>query len=315
MAPRQRKGDKSPQKKSDEKKSDDAAPPTEEEDAPFLVKKFPWLKPYVVQIQLLIMFLVAGASVVPLILNPPDKTRLIDSYRAPQLWYDQFAKDYAEMADQWGYTLHKEMALKLQAAHAEVGVKSSDVQILDVGAGVGSLGSELKRLGYPALKGIDASTGMANEARAIDGGAAYEVVNVSDAEALPMNLSNASVDAVLCVGTAGYLARGEYGAERDDQRMLFGGLQPDRSRVRALLLDWLRVVRPGGIVGLTVEATLAEAWEAEQLELVKEGLWRAMRNESFQLWPKHQDWQLKAENVTAYFYQKTPEEKPSSFWR
>ena len=67
------------------------------------------------------------------------------------------------------------------------------------------------------------------------------------AGALPFD--DATFDAVVCVGTSTYLAP-------------------------AALDEWLRVVRPGGLIGVTHKTAVWPLWEPRQEELCRSGRWR-----------------------------------------
>merc|ERR1711865_33067 len=92
--------------------------------------------------------------------------------------------------------------------------------VLDLGTGSGLVGLELKRLGYQHITGIDVVPEILQVA---DATRAYGKLITADIEAVPsglfvsqhgsVNLTNSSFDAVLCVGTSGYLARGEFDAD------------------------------------------------------------------------------------------------------
>ena len=67
----------------------------------------------------------------------------------------------------------------------------------------------------------------------------------------PLPLADASSDALVCVGTTTYL-------------------EP------AALDEWLRVVRPGGLLAFTHKSACIAAWEARQQQLVDAGSWAAV---------------------------------------
>jgi len=302
MAPQQRRGKQNDiQKKRDVVNS---APETEQK-----VDRWADFKPggkHTTKIQLSLLAFVAVGTSIQMYLNPPDRTRFIDSYRAPLKWYDQFADQYVGLATTWGYFLPTRVAERLQALHKEAGVDVQKAGILEIGAGGGLVGIELSRLGYQHIVGLDISPGMATVAKETK---AYETIAIADAETLPMkavDIKDDSLEAVLCVGTTGYLARGEYGGEQDLERNFDGKeRQPERSRVRLLLAEWHRLLKPGGLVGITVESQLSEVWETELKQRVSSLQWRERESsEALAFLPLHNQRTLKEASVRLYFYEK-----------
>eukprot|EP00747_Dinoflagellata_sp_TGD_P217192 gnl/TRDRNA2_/TRDRNA2_89632_c1_seq1.p1 gnl/TRDRNA2_/TRDRNA2_89632_c1~~gnl/TRDRNA2_/TRDRNA2_89632_c1_seq1.p1 ORF type:complete len:173 (+),score=48.69 gnl/TRDRNA2_/TRDRNA2_89632_c1_seq1:76-519(+) len=136
---------------------------------------------------------------------------------------------------------------------------------------------------------------------------AYSEVETADAEDIPMadSLKAGTFDAVLCVATAGYLARGLKGGERDDTRVFGYELPPESERVRDLLKEWLRLLRPDGILGVSVEAFVAEQWEKEQQALLDENAIVALESPDPTNWlPKHEETPVRSEYMKVYFFQK-----------
>lgn len=302
MAPLQRRG-----KQNDAQKKKDiaeAAPDTKQ-------KVDPWedFKPsgkHAGKIQFGLLAFLGIGTVIHTYLNPPDQSRFIESYRAPLKWYDQFADKYAALVAKWGYDLPKRVAERLYTLHTKAGVDVQKAGILEIGAGGGLVGIELSRLGYQHIVGLDISPGMAAAANETK---AYETIAIVDAETLPIeaiDIKNNSLEAVLCVGTAGYLARGEYGGEIDLERQFDGEARPpERSRVQLLLAEWHRVLKPGGLVGITVESQLAEVWQTELKQNVSSLQWSEVdASDSMALLPLHNERNLNEASVRLYFYRK-----------
>ena len=138
-------------------------------------------------------------------------------------WADSYDADMAEV----GYR-HPAVALALLTRHLPIG----SVPVLDAGAGTGLVGELLGTMGYPQVDALDASMGMLEVAR---GKNAYrELHHAFLGEPLPFEDGNY----VAAVST-GVFTAGHVGVEG--------------------LPELFRVVRPGGLLVLTVKGTL---WES-----------------------------------------------------
>jgi len=261
-----------------------------------------FMEKHVLKFQLGLMSLAFLISVVPRVLNGHDRYRFEDSYKDPIAWHTHFAKEYTSLFDKFGYTLHTNASDWLQG---HLGKASAGANILDVGAGSGLVGLELKKHGFQHITGIDIVPEILEQANATG---AYERLIVSDAEMVPLEqLANASFDAVLCIGTSGYLGRGE----RDEtgpalDRAREAQKPPaEASRVDALLQEWLRVLKPGGILGLTSEVLLKSAWE-EAFHRMQEGALLTKVDEigPMSLVPNNDDKTVAETKVHMYFHQK-----------
>ena len=138
-------------------------------------------------------------------------------------WADSYDADMAEV----GYR-HPAVALALLTRHLPIG----SVPVLDAGAGTGLVGELLGTMGYPQVDALDASMGMLEVAR---GKNAYrELHHAFLGELLPFE-DGKYVAAV----STGVFTAGHVGVEG--------------------LPELFRVVRPGGLLVLTVKGTL---WES-----------------------------------------------------
>ena len=138
-------------------------------------------------------------------------------------WADSYDADMAEV----GYR-HPAVALALLTRHLPIG----SVPVLDAGAGTGLVGELLGTMGYPQVDALDASMGMLEVAR---GKNAYrELHHAFLGEPLPFE-DGKYVAAV----STGVFTAGHVGVEG--------------------LPELFRVVRPGGLLVLTVKGTL---WES-----------------------------------------------------
>lgn len=304
MAPQQRKG-----KQGETQKKDTATDNAPQANSGATADPWADFKPggkHAQKIQLGVLFFVATGSIINLYLYPPDSTKFKESYRAPLKWYEQFADKYVSFAADWGYDIPARVAEGLHKLHKKAGVDVHEARILEIGAGGGLVGIELQRLGYSHTLGLDISPSMAKSGNATG---AYQTIATADAEDVPIEaieIKNGSIDAVLCVGTTGYLARGLRGGEQDLERHFDGkDLPPEGVRVRALLQEWLRVLKPGGIVGLTLESQLAEVWEVEQKQLVSNSQWEELEvSDLLAFLPLHKDKYVNEARLRVYFYEK-----------
>ncbi|AYY13554.1 class I SAM-dependent methyltransferase [Actinobacteria bacterium YIM 96077] len=141
--------------------------------------------------------------------------------------YDEWAQtyDHDTIADM-GYVAPRLAAERL------ADLVDAPASVLDAGCGTGLAGIELAKLTDLTIDGVDLSTGML--ARARESGV-YRQLTKADLTR-PLDLAAASYDALLCVGT---LTGGHVGPDALD--------------------EFVRVVRPGGHVVVTVQAMV---WES-----------------------------------------------------
>ncbi len=138
--------------------------------------------------------------------------------------YDAWAATYdAEMA-RAGYR-HPSICLALLSRHLPRGAQP----VLDAGAGTGLVGGWLNIMGYPEVEALDISQGMLAVAKAKGCYSAFHVLALGGALPFP----TASYAGVI---SAGVFTTGHVGA---------GGLD-----------ELIRIVRPGGVVVLTVKDAL-----------------------------------------------------------
>lgn len=141
--------------------------------------------------------------------------------------YDEWAGNYdTDTVDRMGYVGPKVAASRL------VEVAPDAATVLDAGCGTGLAGAELAQRCGATIDGVDLSTGMLAQARARD---IYRNLTQADLTGR-LEFSDDTYDAVICVGT---LTDGHVGPEAFD--------------------EFVRVVRPGGVVVATV---LSRAWES-----------------------------------------------------
>jgi predicted TPR repeat methyltransferase len=155
--------------------------------------------------------------------------------------YDAWAASYETEMAAVGYR-HPAICLALLARH----LPAAAGPVLDAGAGTGLIGEWLKITGHGPVEGVDLSPGMLEVARRKG---VYDRLELGDLTArLPFE--DGRFAGAVC---AGVFTTGHVGAEGLD--------------------ELLRVVRPGGVVVLTVKEGTWEAGFAARIdELVAEGL-------------------------------------------
>jgi SAM-dependent methyltransferase len=292
MAPQQRKNAAGKAKEKDAKR--DSKKETEEKKEPTFLEK------HVLKIQLALLFVAFLTSVIPRLQQGHDRYRFEDSYKDPIAWHRHFAKEYVSLLDQWGYTLHVNVSRRLHGFLSD----ATGASVLDIGAGSGLVGVELQRLGVPHITALDVVPEILEEANATG---AYENVIQADVEAVPLELVSASFDAVVCVAAAGYLGRGErdeHGPSLDHKREAKGP-QAEASRVDNLLKEWLRLLKPGGVLALTAEVLLKDSWEEALRRLQQDGSVTHLDSIGpVDFLPNNSDRWTSEQTVFLYFYRK-----------
>lgn len=162
----------------------------------------------------------------------PDDNRAL--YRD---WADSYETDFAEAR---GYVYHEGVA----GLYAELQTASGP--ILDVGCGTGMAGTELVRLGFATVDGIDLSPEMMAKARAKG---TYRQLTEADVTK-PLPLEDGTYDGVISVGT-----------------FTHGHLGPKP------LVELLRVSRPNAVfaIGINEEHFLSLSFDSFLHDLVSTG--------------------------------------------
>ncbi|MDF2095401.1 class I SAM-dependent DNA methyltransferase [Aquibaculum arenosum] len=159
--------------------------------------------------------------------------------------YDEWAENYdGEMAS-LGYR-HPTICLALLCRHLPVG----EGPILDAGAGTGLIGEWLKIVGYSSAEALDISEGMLEVAHRK--GVYDRLHRAAMGQSLPLESDHFA--GVVC---AGVFTVGHVGAEGLD--------------------ELARVVRPGGVIVLTVKDRLWEdGFAARVAEQARAGVWEVL---------------------------------------
>lgn len=229
---------KAEKEKKKEAKAKDDTPPT-------------FLQRHIIKFQLGLALAAAAVSVVPhlhvLMRGRNDPFRLIDAYTDPKKWYETHAHNYSGIFGAWNYSLPKSTVALLHKHHSQAEVDVAKLHLLEVGAGGGFVGAELKHLGYAPVTGVDISPEMIAQAQK---SGAYAKMMELDGDQIPMaSVDDASYDALICVGTSGHLGR-QAGRVRADQ-------------VHRVLQEWVRVLKAGSLLAFSVEKMFWPAWEKE----------------------------------------------------
>ena len=181
--------------------------------------------------------------------------------------YDAWAAEYDDDHEEWGW-VGPLKAVERLLAHGH------PTTVLDAGCGTGGVGRALRAMEWSgALTGVDLSSGML--ARAADG-AWYDHLIHASLTGLP--LDDASVDAYVATGV---YTHGHVGSEGFSEA--------------------LRVVRPGGLVVLTVRDEMWAALEPEAMRLERGGAWQLVeRTEPASFHPGKDDQDDKPQSIVVW---------------
>lgn len=139
-------------------------------------------------------------------------------------YYDEWAEDYDQTLAQWRYEAPDQAAARLRAA------LDADSVILDAGCGTGLTGKALAEAGFGTIDGMDVSRRSLAVAEKLG---VYRSLEHVDMQKLPLPCRDDSYDGLACVGVLTYV--------------------PDSS---AILEEFCRIVKPGGVMILTQRSDL-----------------------------------------------------------
>ncbi len=157
--------------------------------------------------------------------------------------YDAWAARYdADLTETFDYVLPRRCAAELAEL---VGPES---QVLDVGAGTGLVGTELRSHGFSDIVGIDISAQMLRQAEQTG---AYRALHRADL-GLPLPFADDAFDAAICVGVF-----------------------TDGHAPASALPEVVRVVRGGGIVLIPIRPDILDSHGFRDMfdRLVLDGAW------------------------------------------
>lgn len=141
--------------------------------------------------------------------------------------YDHWAGSYDEDLAEWDYRAPLEAASLLKPA-----IQASST-VLDAGCGTGLVGAALRHVGFKGdIDGIDLSPSSLEKAGERE---TYRSLCPVDFQELPLGIADDAYDALTCVGVLTYV--------------------PDSE---AILKEFARVVRPGGVAVVTQRDDLFE---------------------------------------------------------
>jgi predicted TPR repeat methyltransferase len=139
-------------------------------------------------------------------------------------YYDDWASDYDGTLSDWRYEAPEQVASMLRVK------LSPKLAILDAGCGTGLGGKALLAAGFITIDGIDVSCRSLEIARMTD---AYRTLSEVDLQQLPLPIQDDLYDGLACVGVLTYLTDSI-----------------------STLLEFSRVVKPGGFVAITQRSDL-----------------------------------------------------------
>ena len=170
-------------------------------------------------------------------------TKLSTDSQGTAAYYDDWAESYDDTLAQWNYRSPVIVAAMLKQDVPPGG------PVLDAGCGTGLSGRALHDAGFRRITGIDIS--QASLDVAAQAGVYERLVQVNMQQA-PLPLETGEFAAVQCVGVLTYV--------------------PDTA---AILREFCRVVRPGGLVAFTQREDLFNEREVAGVmqTLADEGLW------------------------------------------
>lgn len=184
--------------------------------------------------------------------------------------YDDFAADYEQTTNEWGYEAPTVAAQLLQTYRV-----AADEPLLDAGCGTGLTGVTWKQAGYTSITGIDISADSLTKAAKTDAYTATLSHNLND----PLPFDNDTFAAVLCIGVLTYV--------------------PNLSQV---LAEFARVCRNNGLVVFTQRDDLYRDRNCATLfaKLESAGMWKRLyQSEPRPYLPHHPDY---GDKIHTYYF-------------
>lgn len=172
----------------------------------------------------------------------PDESRKL---------YDQWASSYDADMQKWSFTAPRIIA---QLAQKYIETSPGEACVVDAGCGSGLVGTELAKLGFKAVDGLDLSDGMLKVARNTG---AYRNLNIADLTQR-LEAKDGAYDALVCSGT-----------------FTHGHLGPGP------LPEFARIVKVGGILVVTILETFWKEGKFEEVvkKLEDDGKVQVLENE------------------------------------
>lgn len=172
----------------------------------------------------------------------PDESRKL---------YDQWASSYDADMQKWSFTAPRIVA---QLAQQYLEISPADATVVDAGCGSGLVGTELAKLGFKTVDGLDLSDGMLKVAR---NSGAYLDLNIADLTQR-LEAKDGAYDALVCSGT-----------------FTHGHLGPEP------LPEFTRIVKAGGILVITALETFWKEGNFEDVvkKLEGDGIVQVLEND------------------------------------
>jgi len=209
---------------------------------------------------------------------------LRDSYTNPKDYYDTWASTYSSTVERWGYTAPQEVVNVLAST---VPLRRSTLRVLDCGAGDGLVGLALAEHGFSDVTAVDISERMLEIAQ--ERGCYKDLVN-GDIRDMPFE--EGEFDVLICVAGTSYVS------------------------AESVLPEFLRVVRPGGLIGFSHKAGTWPEYVPLQESLVTEGAWKGVYEGDEQEYLPNFDEgdgeELGVMTMKIWFYQKCAEAAPDA---
>eukprot|EP00746_Dinoflagellata_sp_MGD_P163790 gnl/MRDRNA2_/MRDRNA2_92020_c1_seq1.p1 gnl/MRDRNA2_/MRDRNA2_92020_c1~~gnl/MRDRNA2_/MRDRNA2_92020_c1_seq1.p1 ORF type:complete len:277 (-),score=68.65 gnl/MRDRNA2_/MRDRNA2_92020_c1_seq1:536-1366(-) len=195
-------------------------------------------------------------------------------------YYEEWGpQKYEACLKEWGYTAPERVTKLIR----KYGPAPSEAKLLDAGVGTGLLITPLKDAGYIDATGIDIWQGGLDKAKERD---FYKALGKADLqEPLPRSTCPDGVfDVVVSVGVLTYI-------------------NPETCCLR----EFLRVLKPGGIVCYTNRTDKLDQWAASEQKLIDEKSWELVeRSERIPYLPFNKEFGKDTEIVISV-WRKTPE--------
>lgn len=164
-------------------------------------------------------------------------------------YYEEWGPEkYEAMLDEWGYTANKRVTAYIR----KYGPAPSKAKVLDAGVGTGLQVNSLRDAGYVDVTGIDIWQGGLDKAKERN---FYKVLGRADLhKPLPKGTCpDGSFDVVICVGVLTYI-------------------DPESTCLR----EFLRVLKPGGIICYTNRTDKLDKWAVAEEKLLKDKSWESV---------------------------------------
>lgn len=165
--------------------------------------------------------------------------------------YDQWAERYDADMQMWSFTAP---CIVAQLAQKYIDILPADATVVDAGCGSGLVGTELAKLGFKTVDGLDLSEGMLKIAGKTK---AYRDLKITDLTQ-KLEAKDGAYDCLVCSGT-----------------FTHGHLGPEP------LPEFTRIVKAGGILVMTILETFWKEGKFEEVvkKLEDDGIVQVLEND------------------------------------